>query len=451
MRGPVILLFSFAILATPVGAAPRYVTQLGQRVLALCDKVAVGEVTIVNAPFRGVTTARLSLEKHLSGHERRPTVTLMYISDYLAPRAIKSTFEASSVSFRPRRSEQLNRAVKRLEASDAERERVIGSQGEEAGTKERAPSTPGDKGGAKGVRLLKGERGIFFLRRKGASYGLIGFIPERDPLYDAKMKRLERVLAIEAIASAESRLLAARTTYLQSLTAKDVWERGNAAREIEWLARQHARAFTPKQRRFLAERLYLERDPTIAAALERAVRSVAPDEALAYAVEAEERERLTYAKALAREEKFLAATKLAELRAADLIRVANRYGRAATELLCRHLDDAEPLIRESAAGALARNGGPSCRERLRAALAKETNVDATRAMIHTLGVKSDPKSVELITGKLREEALEQTAVQALGRIATKEAWQALRAHRPVASSSAQALIDNLLADRPGGR
>ena len=48
------------------GGPGRYVTQLGRRVLALSDMVAVGEVTSVNPPFRGVTTARISIETRRS-------------------------------------------------------------------------------------------------------------------------------------------------------------------------------------------------------------------------------------------------------------------------------------------------------------------------------------------------------------------------------------------------
>ena len=161
----------------------------------------------------------------------------------------------------------------------------------------------------------------------------------------------------------------------------------------------------------------------------------------------EERERKTYAKALAKEESFLTSNKVVELRAADLLRIASRYGRAATELLCRHLQDAEPIIRESAAGALSRDGGPSCRPPLRAALAEESNDDAARAMIHTLGVKSDPEAVAVIAKRLANEELEQAAVQGLGRIATDEAIAALRRHRDNASPAARALIDSLLKER----
>jgi len=443
-----VLLSATSALAAPSGG---YVTQLGQRVLALCDKVAIGEVTAVNPPFRGVTTARLSITEKLGGLDRpRKSVTLMYISDYLAPDAIRSTFEESSVTFRPRRSERLRRATRNLGDIEGE-ERITGNASEATGTKTKAPSTPGDKDGEQGVRLLKGERGIFFLRRNGASYAMIGFIPERDPLFARKRKRLEEVLAIEAIASRSSRIRAARSVYTKSLKATDVWERGNAAREIEAMARQYGAAFDDDARQYLAERLYQEKNPTIAAALERAVRAVAPDEAFAYAVEAEERERKLYAKALAKEEKYLASNKVAELRAADLIRLANRYGRAATDLLCRHLEDSDALIRESAAGALARSGGPSCRARLRKALEAEADRNAARAMIHTLGVKSDTEALNLIARRLRDQELEQTAVQAIGRIGTKDAWRILRSHRDSASAPARSLIDSLLVDHAGTR
>ena len=450
---PRVSLLICLLLTGPAAASPSggYVTQLGQRVLALCDKVALAEVSAVNPPFRGVTTARLTILEELGGLDRpRKTLTLMYISDYLAPDAIRSTFEEGSVTFRPKRSDRLRRATANLGENEGE-SRATGNTSETTSTRTEAPSTPGDDRGEQGVRLLKGERGMFFLRKRGASYALIGFIPSHDPRFDRKRKRLEQVLAIEAIGSRQSRIRAAQSVYIKGLSASDVWDRGNAAREIEALARQYAAAFNADARQFLAERLYGEKDPTIAAALERAVRSVAPQEAMEYAVEAEERERKTYAKALAKEEQFLASKKAPELRAADLIRLANRYGRAATEILCRHLTDPDALIRESAAGALARNGGPSCRPKLRAALAVEKDENAARAMIHTLGVKSDTEALPLIAQRLQDAALEQTAVQAIGRIGTEEAWNLLSRHRNSASAPARAMIDSLLAERPAKR
>jgi len=217
------------------------------------------------------------------------------------------------------------------------------------------------------------------------------------------------------------------------------------------MALQFASAFDNDARLYLAERLYNEKNPTIAAALERAVRSLAPDEAVAYAVDAEERERKIHAKALAKEEKYLAANKIVELRAAELIRIANTYGRAATQLLCNNLNDPDALVRESAAGALARDGGPSCRPLLRNALEVEKNDDAARAMIHTLGVKSDPEALPLIAKRLKNSELEQAAVQAIGRIGTAEALKILRRHRNSASSPSRAIIDSILADKAGTR
>jgi len=446
------LLACFLIAGSAFGApSGRYVTQLGQRVLALCDKVALGEISAINPPFRGVTTARVSIAENLGGLDLpRESLTLMYISDYLAPDAIRSTFEEGSITFSPKRSDRLRRAAESLEESGGE-SRATGNTSTTSGTKTKAPSTPGDDRGEQGVRFLKGERGIFFLRKRGASYALIGFIPEHDPLYKRKLERLKKVLAIEAISSRDGRIRAARSIYIQSLKAKDVWERGNAAREIEYMALQFGGAFDNDARLYLAERLYNEKNPTIAAALERAVRSVAPDEAVAYAVDAEERERKVHAKALAKEEKYLAANKIVELRAAELIRIANTYGRAATQLLCNNLNDPDALVRESAAGALARDGGPSCRPLLRKALEVEKNDDAARAMIHTLGVKSDPEALPLIAKRLTNSELEQAAVQAVGRIGTADALKILRRHRNSASAPSRAIIDSILADKAGTR
>jgi len=216
-------------------------------------------------------------------------------------------------------------------------------------------------------------------------------------------------------------------------------------------AKYYAAAFTKTERQFLAERLYVEEKPAIAASLERAVRSIAPEEALAYAFEAELREREAAAKALERENEIIRADRVPEMRAADLVGLANRYGRAATEVLCGYLTDEEPVVRESVAGILSRHGGPSCRPALRTALQKERDADAARAMIHTLGVKSDPQAVALIRPWLKRSATERAAIQALGRIGTDDAWAALRAHEPAASSTGRATIRSLLRERPKAR
>ncbi|MHC4450807.1 MAG: hypothetical protein ACYS0E_11840, partial [Planctomycetota bacterium] len=141
----------------------RYTTELGRRVLVLCDMVAIGSVSSVNPPFRGVSTARLSLSEHLNGLERRPTLTLMYIEDYLAPDAIRATFETETVTFQPKRSDKANRILEKEESA-------VGNRPEGAREKEVAPNVPGASAAGSGVRLLKGEKGIFFLRRKGAAF-----------------------------------------------------------------------------------------------------------------------------------------------------------------------------------------------------------------------------------------------------------------------------------------
>jgi len=418
----------------------RYVTELGRRVLSLCDMVAVGRVDAVHKPFRGISTARLRIDEQLSGLVKRDDLTLMYIEDYLAPDAIRATFESGTVTFQPKRSETADRIL-------GPESSATGNRPEATRERERAADVPGAEAAGTGVRLIKGEKGLFFLRRKGASFALIGFIPERDKLFARKKKRLEDLLAIEAVVTPDARVRAAKAYFLKGLASPDLWERGNAAREIESLARRHADAFQPTERRFLAERLYKEENATIASALERAVRGVAPEEALAYAYEAEQREREAFAEAMAREEKLIVANRVAELRAADLVRLANRYGRASTELLCRHLGDEAAIVRESVAGILARHGGPSCRGPLREALDREKNADAARAMIHTLGVKSDPQAVPLIAPWLKRRDNERTAIQALARIGTGDAWSALRAHRADASPAARDLIGTLLEDR----
>jgi len=441
-RAPACLL----LLATLAQARPAesYVTELGRRVLVLCDMVAIGEISAVNKPFRGVSTARLAISEHLSGLDRHDVLTLMYIEDFLAPDAIRATFESGTIAFAPTRSPEAKRILEKEKAA-------TGNEPETSSSKATVNDAPGSKATGSGVRLIKGEKGIFFLHRKGASYAIIGFIPQRDPLFEKKRKRLDDMLALEAIDSPDAKLRAAKAYFLRSLGSDDLWKRGNAAREIESLARRHADAFSKSERQFLAERLYLEESPGIAASLERAVRGIAPDEALAYAFEAELRERDAFAKALEREDKMIRANRVADLRAADLVGLANRYGRAATEILCGHLTDEDAIVRESVAGILSRHGGPSCRPALRAALEKETDPDAARAMIHTLGVKSDPKAVDLIRLRLKRPDSERVAIQALGRIGTDEAWAALRAHEPTASAEGAAMIRSLLQDRPKAR
>lgn len=417
---------------------------MGRQVLALCEVVAVAKIAAVNPPFRGVSTARLELTEKLRGLASGNSITIIYVEDYLAPDVLRASFESSTVSFRPKRSRSADRVMKKSEnATGNEASTRVETKG---GTK-----APGGSVASRGVKLLKGESGIYFLQKKGASYALIGLVRERDPLFLRKKKRLEDMIAIERVATLDGRFRAAKAYFLRGLAAPDLWERGNAAREIEWLARRRGGSFRNADRQFLAERLYVEKNETIAAALERAVRMLSPGAELNYATEAEERERARYAKVLEREEKIIARNTVAELRAADLVGLANRYGRAATQTLCAYLVDPAPVVRESVAGSLSRHGGPSCRGPLRDALRAEKNNDAARAMIHTLGVKSDPESVALLAARLKDGDLERTATQALARVGTDEAWSALLAHRPNASRVARGLIDSLRRERAKAR
>ena len=133
------------------------------------------------------------------------------------------------------------------------------------------------------------------------------------------------------------------------------------------------------------------------------------------------------------------------------MRLANQSGRAATQTLCPYLSDPDAVVRESVAGSLSRHGGPSCRSPLREALRIEKNNDAARAMIHTLGVKSDPDAVVLLSQRVTDPDFERTAVQALTRIGTDDAWAVLMAHRPKASPVARGLIDSLRKQRSKAR
>ena len=433
-----VLALGFLLTAAPAfGQGTRvYATELGRRVLARTDQLVEAEVTYIHPPFRGVSTARLRVKARLHGFDRSKEIVLLFIEDYQAPDAFSATLERSTVSYERRRKTVLGKTPRG--------ENELSGAREVKKTVDQADVERPKRG--VGVRLAKGEEGIFFLRRKGASYEMVGYVPNRDPLYKAKRQRLENILRIETVPELDVRAKNAKRFFLAALRSRDLWERGNAARELRVLATRFPKVFEARDTQQLAARLYGEEEPPIQASLERALRAIDPRLALEYAREEEARARARHAEALAREREALAANKVADLRAADLVRVANQYGRAATPILIDHLGDRAAIVRERAAQALAELGGPSSREPLRQALADEDNRHAAMAMIYACGVKGDSDSVPLLAGLLLKPALERTCLHALARIGTPAARTALEQHAARADTATADLIASLLRE-----
>ncbi|MHC4550374.1 MAG: HEAT repeat domain-containing protein [Planctomycetota bacterium] len=437
--------------ATALGQAPPvYVTELGRRVLARTDQLVEAEVVHLHAAFRGVSTARLRVMKRLHGFDRSQEIVLLFIEDYQAPDAFTATLERSAVRYERRRKAGLAKYLKdvsRLKVPRAEDE--ITNRPTVKRSREEAPRTP-TPGRGVGVRLARGEKGLFFLRRREASYAMVGYVPARDPLYQAKRGRLENVLRLEAIPALDVRAGNAKRFYLAGLRSDDPWQRGNSAREVRGLALRFPDLFTAQDAKVLARRLYEETEPPIQASLERALRAVDPERARTYALAEERRARERHAQALQEERRVLEATRLPEVRAADLVRLAQRYGRAATGILTDFLTDPQPLVRERAAQALAELGGPSALAPLRRALARERDRDAATAMIYACGVKGDVEAIPLLTQRLRDPALARTAVHALARIGGPAARTALEEHRRRADAATKDLIESLLREEFAG-
>jgi len=442
-----VLALGILLTAVPAfGQATRiYATELGRRVLARTDQLVEAEVAYIHPPFRGVSTARLRVTARLHGFDRDKEILLLFIEDYQAPDAFSATLERSTLSYETRRKAGLGKYLKdisQLKVPRAEDE-LTGSRQVKKSVDQADVAKP--KRGV-GVRLAKGEQGIFFLRRKGASYEMVGYVPNRDPLYKAKRRRLENILRIEAVPALDVRARNAKTFFLAALRSRNPWERGNAARELRVLAHRFPKVFVPRETREMVARLYAEDEPAIQASLERAVRALDADLALEFARQEEVRASARHAEALATERKSLDANRVPGLRAADLVRVANQYGRAATPILIDYLSDRAAIVRERAAQALAELGGPSSREPLRKALAKEENRHAAVAMIYACGVKGDPVAVPLLAKLLTRPELERTCIHALARIATPAARTALEQHQARAETATADLIHSLLRE-----
>jgi len=439
---PLLLLL---LLPQPGHAEPgrTYVTELGRRVLSGSDQVVVARVARVLPPFRGITTARLDVTRKLAGYDRATSIVLMFIEDYRAPDAFVATLDSATIRYERRRKAGLGKYLEDL--ANLRRPRA-----EEEMTNVREVKTDREQVEAMragiGVRLAEGEEGLFFLRRQEASYAMVGFVPTRDPLYECKLERLEAVLRIEAAPSYDARAEAAKEYFLGSLEVENPWERGNSAREISSLAVRYPRLFTTEEAHQIADALFDEKEPPIRASLERAVGSLDPSAALAYAQRAEAAAAEANAQELAKAQAVIDQTRMPELRAAEIVRAARTYGRAATGMLTRYLADPEPLVRERTAQALAEEGGPSSRDPLRAALAKETDREAALALLYACGVRADPEAVPAVAKRLTDPDLERAAVHALARIGTPDARKALERHRPRADAETQDLITTLLRE-----
>jgi hypothetical protein len=420
------------------------ITEFGRRVLSQSDEIVEARVAKLQPPFRGVSTARLDVKERLVGYERSKTLVLLFIDDYVAPDAFTSTLDSATVRYERERLAGLDKYlgdVAKLKLPRAE-ERATGARESESGRQE--SSAPGR--GTVGVRLGEGEEGLFFLRRQGTSYSLIGLIPRRDPLYDVKRARMRELLALEAIIAIDVRAANAKRLFLDGIATDDPWLRGNSARELAALASRYPHLFAPEDAQLLAARLAREQEPGIRSSLERAASAVDPHLALRYAREAEEAGRTRHRESLEQERSLLVATKLPELRAADLLRIARSYGRGATGLLASFLGDPDAIVREYAAHGLAEHGGPSANGALREALGRERDREAAMAMIYALGVHADAEAVRVLAARLKEPVFERAAVHALARVGTPAARKALESHARSASGEIADLIATLLRE-----
>jgi hypothetical protein len=446
MRAPWLLL----VLALPAAAEPgrAYATEFGRRVLVRADQVVEARVAKILPPFRGVSTARLDVTERLLGYDREKTLVLLYLEDYVAPDAFTATLDSSTVRYERRGTSALTKYLRGLAGLPEADGRVTGAREVQAGRE--AAEGPGR--GTPGVRLAEGEEGVFFLRRQSGSYGLVGVVPRRDPFYESKRARLRDVVALEQIPGLDRRADNAKHLFLATIDSEDLWLRANSARELAALAVRYPKCLVTSDVERLAALLVAEQDPQVRASLERAAGAVDKNLAARYAKESEERGRERHGKSLEAEKALLDSTRMPELKATDLLRVARTYGRASTQLVASYLADREALVREYAAHALAEQGAPSADPLLRAALARERDDDAASAMLYALGVHADPEAVAVVAPRLKERALERAAIHALARIGTEDARTTLEKHAKTASAETQDLIASLIreefAERP---
>jgi hypothetical protein len=434
------------LLAIPAAGQPgrAYLTELGRRVLSRSDQIVEARVAKILPPFRGISTAHLEVSARLSGYDRERILVLLYVEDYVAPDAFTATLDSSTIQYERERRAGLEKYlsdIAHLKLPKAE-QRITGARESQANREQ----TPAPGRGTSGVRLAEGEEGLFFLRRQATSYALVGLVPRRDPLYESKQARLKDVIGLEAIPAFDRRAENAKHLFLEGLRSDDLWIRANSARELAALAGRYRELFSDADAGRLATLLVEEKDPAIRASLERAAGTVDRKLAERYAREAEARGRERFGASLEAEAKLLEATRMPELRATDLMRVARTYGRAATQLLGSYLADRDAIVREYAAHGLAEQGAPSADGALRQALAREDDRDAAMAMIYALGVHADPEAVPVLAERLGDAALERASVHALARIGTPGARVALEKHAKGASAETQDLIASLIRE-----
>jgi len=430
----------------PARAGPGpWISEFGRRILTQSDQIVVARVESIQPAFRGITTARLAVTERLWGYDPDTTLLLLYVDSALAPDALGSSLESSTVTARRQRRAGL---LKYLD--DLRRLKVPGPEQVPTGERElvRNRQEAGGSGPhvarATGVRLAADEEGIFVLKRAGASYGLVGYVPHTDPLYDVKKDRLTELLRLEAIPSLDVRARDAKYSFLKDLASDNLWVRGHCAREIAALAARYPEMFTRGEAERLAKQLEAERSPTIATELEAAVRVLAPEIALEWSRRAEEREREQMADELERARISLDALRSPEILASDVARVGLRYGRAATALVAVYLSDESPLVRESAARTLAEYGGPSARPALREALRNEKDPTVAEALLVACSATGDPDAAFPIGERLADPQLERTAIHALANLGTDPARAMLRHHRLKCSDEVRQLIDTLM-------
>ena len=107
-----LLVFSCGVFAGP---GRYYMTDFGRRVLARTDQIVEATVIKIQPAFRGITTARLKVLRHLSGFDQKPVILLMYVDDLTAPDAFGSTLERSSVNYERRRRAGLKKMIEDLQ------------------------------------------------------------------------------------------------------------------------------------------------------------------------------------------------------------------------------------------------------------------------------------------------------------------------------------------------
>jgi len=414
-----------------------YVTELGRRVLGRSDLIVEGKVARLLPAFRGVSSARITVKDRFFGHDRAETLTVMYVNDYVAPDAFRATLDRATVRFERNRKKSLDPTQKPGAADDA---------GTKPRSSRRRDEAEGRVRAGRGVRLAPGEEGLFFLRRQGASYALASLLPNHDPLYAPKRRRLIATLDLERGGSIVSRAKRAKEFFLDGITDRGDWERGHAAREIRALAERYRGLFTRAEGERLAARLYEENEPPILSSLERAVRAINPSLGLDWARRKEREETAQAAPTLTAARVRLSAIKSPEMRAADLVRVARQFRSGSTQLLIEFLKDPAPIVRERAAQTLAEMGGPSAVKPLREALVQERDANAATAMMYACGVKGDPDAVPVLAKRLADPVSQTVALTALARIGTEAARTALIKHRSRADEETQRLIDRLIRE-----